>query len=212
MHLRLSNIESLRNLLCMIVMAMATGAWSQSSLPAAGTTMLKPSFEREWWLKTDADERSGFLNGASDCLTWTAHKNGFNATPEQIMDKIDKYYKTHPGSANLNVIDVWQMIANQLKVSKGTEDPGETWKNAHWYLDGLWWRQSSEDEQLGFVEGYIWCMKTQVSAPTESYSRSASFYRRKIDAFVRANPKLSNEAVAVTLHRFRDQNAVATPK
>jgi hypothetical protein len=196
----------------MILMALAIGAWSQSSLPAASTTMPKRSFAREWWLKTDVGERSGFLNGVSDCLTWTVHKNGFNATPEQIMDKIDKYYKTHPGSVDLNVIYVWQKIANQLKASKGTDDPGETWKNAHWYLNDEWWNQISEAEALGFVEGYLWCLRTQVSAPTESYSRSANFYRRKIDVFVKANPKLSSEAVAVTLHRFRDQDAVASPK
>jgi hypothetical protein len=197
----------------MIVMALATGAWPQSSLPAAGTTMPKPSYTREWWLKTDIGERSGFLNGASDCLTWTAHKKGFNATPEQIMDNIDKYYKTHPGSVNLNVIDVWEKVVNHPKPSKAVDKSNpEIWKNAHWYLNGGWWRQGNEDEQLGFVEGYLWCLKTQVSNPTESYSRSASFYRRKIDAFVRANPKMNSEAVAVTLHRFRDQDAVASPK
>jgi len=55
-------------------------------------------------------------------------------------------------------------------------------------------------------------MRTQVSTPTESYSRSADYYCQKIDAFVSAHPKLDNEAVAVTLHRFRDKDALVSPK
>jgi hypothetical protein len=146
-------------------------------------------------------------------MTWTVHKTGFSETPEQIMDKIDSFYKTHPRSETLNVIDVWEKVVDHPKPSKAVDNSNpEVWKNAHWYLNGEWWRQGNEDEQLGFVEGYLWCLKTQVSAPTESYSGSASTYRRKIDAFVKANPKLGKEAVAVTLRRYRDQDAVTAPK
>jgi hypothetical protein len=81
---------------------------------------------------------------------------------------------------------------------------GETWKNAHWYLNGDWWAQEAQTEQLGFVEGYLWCMRTQVEGPHASYSKSDDFYREKINAFVTANPKLGNEAVAKTLARFKD--------
>jgi len=202
----------MRSLWCLIVLTLATCAWPQSSQPATDTALSKQAFDGEWWLKTNVGERSGFLNGVADCLTWTAHKKGFSETPEQIMDKIDKFYKSHPGSARLSVIDVWQKVANQPKASKATSDTGETWTNAHWYLNGDWWCQAYEPEQLGFVEGYLWCQKTEVTAPAESYSGSASSYRRKIDAFVRANPKLSKEAVAVTLHRFRDRDGVAPSK
>ena len=203
----------MRNLYCLIVLTLATCAWTQSSQSVVVTAPSKQTFNGKWWVNTEVGERSGFLNGAADCLTWTAHKNGFNATPEQIMDKIDKFYKSHPGSANLKVIDVWQKVVDHPKASKDVDNSNpEVWKNAHWYLNGDWWGQVYEPEQLGFVEGYLWCLRTQVTAPTESYSRSASSYRRKIDAFVRANPKLGNEAVAVTLHRFRDQGVVAAPK
>jgi len=202
----------MRNLCCLIVLLLATCAWPQSSQPVVVVAPSKQAIDSVWWAKTEVGERSGFINGASDCLTWTAHKKGFNATPEQIMDKIDKYYKTHPGSASLSVIDVWQKVIDYSKTDKATSDPGETWSNTHWYLNDDWWGQIYEPEQLGFIEGYLWCLRTQVSAPTESYTRSASFYRRKIDAFVRANPKLSKESVADTLHRFRDKDVVVAPK
>ena len=146
-------------------------------------------------------------------MTWTALKKGFSETPEQIMVKIDNFYKMHPGSATLNVIDVWEKVVDHPKPSKDADKSNlEVWKNAHWYLDGDFWFQMNEDEQLGFLEGYLWCLKTQVPDSTEIYSKSASSYRRKIDAFVKANPKLDKEAIAVTLHRFRDQDVVAAPK
>jgi hypothetical protein len=201
----------MRHLLCLILL-LTTGAWSQSAQPVNGSIPSKPSYAREWWLNTDEAERYGFLHGLSDCMTWTAHKTGFSETPEQIMDKIDKFYKSHPESATLNVIDVWEKVADHSKPSKAMDKSNpEVWKNAHWYLNGGWWSQVYETEQLGFVEGYLWCLKTQVSDPTESYSKSASSYRRRIDAFVRSNPKLGKEAVAITLRRYRDEDAANAP-
>ncbi|MGA3081640.1 MAG: hypothetical protein ABSD44_09685 [Terracidiphilus sp.] len=196
----------------MLLLAVVPVAWSQLPQPATGKATSKPPFAREWWLNSDAEERSGFLNGVADCLTWTAHKKGFNATPEQIMDKIDKFYKSHSGSASLNVIDVWRKVGNEPEADEAAEGQGETWKNAHWYLNGDWWMQAGEAEQLGFVEGYLWCLRTQVPATTESYSGSADSYRRRIDAFVRAHPKQGNEAVAVTLRRYRDHEDATAPK
>jgi hypothetical protein len=167
-------------------------------------------FAGTWWLKSDAEERAGLLNGVADCMTWTAHKKGFNATPEQLTDRVSKFYASHPEAVTLSVIDVWRKLDDRPQPSTGTEGQGGTWKNAHWYLNGDWWAQISEDQQLGFVEGYLWCLRTQVLPPTDSYSASPDTYRRKIDAFVKANPKLGKEAVAVTLRRYRDQDAAAS--
>jgi len=180
----------------MIVLMLAAGAWPQTS---------KPSFARDWWLKSDAEERSGLLNGVADCLTWTAHKKGFSATPEQIMDRIDRFYKSHPGSVSLNVIDVWQKVRDEPESSRGSKGQEEIWKNAHWYLNGEWWSQVSEAQQLGFLEGYLWCVRAQVPTTTEVYSGSASSYRRKVDAFVKENPKQGKESVAITLRRYKDK-------
>ena len=209
---QLLNGESMGSLLCLIVLALTIGAWSKSSQPASTAMPANQKFVGTWWLKADVEERSGFLNGTADCLTWTAHKVGFNATPEQLSDRITKFYVAHPESVSLSVIEVWQKVADKPKASNGADGQGERWKNAHWYLNGDWWTQVSEAQQLGFVEGYLWCLKTQVSTPTESYSGSASSYRRKIDAFVKANPKQGKEAVAVTLHRYRDRDTDGAPK
>jgi hypothetical protein len=193
-----------------LVLVGAVGGWSQSPQPAVGATQTAQPFDGKWWSKTSADEHSGFMNGAADCLTWTAHEKGFNSTPEQLVDKIAKFYKEHPESADLSVVAVWKKLWDKMPPSAAAAQPGETWKNAHWYLDGFWWMDDTPDQKQGFVEGYLWCMKTHVPASTERYSKPASFYVEKIDGFTRANAetKANREKDAVILRRYKDPSAV----
>jgi hypothetical protein len=192
---------------------LAVSGWSQTPQPAVSTAQTVQHFGGKWWSKTSADEHSGFINGAADCLTWTAHEKGFNATPEQLVDKITKFYKEHPGSADLSVIEVWKIVW-ETPPSAAAAQPGETWKNAHWYLDGFWWLDETQEQKQGFVEGYLWCMRTHIPDSQETYSKSVSFYVEKIDAFARANSnsKAGREKVASILQRYRDKKPSATPK
>lgn len=209
---RIRNSAHARNLACVVfALILVVFGWAQAPVSQAGSNPSKVQFNGNWWDSADSEERSGFLNGAADCLTWTAHEKGFNATPEQLAGKISKFYETHPESVNRPIIDVWRNMVEQLSQAKNADGQGELWKNAHWYLNGDWWAQISESQRQGFVEGYLWCMRTQVPAPADVYSASPDSYREKIDAFVRANPKLGHEAVATTLRRFRDKDAPIPP-
>jgi hypothetical protein len=197
----------MRRCLLSLVLTGAVSGWSQP--PQAGQ-----HFDGKWWSKTSSDEHSGFINGAADCLTWTAHEKGFNATPEQLVDKITRFYIGHPESADLGVVEVWKGIWDKTPPSAGTAQPGETWNNANWYLDGFWWLEGTPDERQGFVEGYLWCMRTQVTALSETYSKPVSFYVGKIDAFTKANgdSKANREKVALILRRYKDKESAAPPK
>ena len=195
--------------LAMLLAAQTGSPQTEASVPSVPTT--GPNFTRAWWLKSDPDERSGFLNGLSDCMTWEAHKSGFNSTPEQMADRITSYYRSHSSASALDVADVWQKVAGPLNDRPRKPSGGEDWKNAHWYLNGDWWGQIDEDEELGYVEGYLWCARTKEPTPHDSYSKSPIVYRDKIDVFVKANPKLGGEAVADTLRRFRDKPATSNP-
>ena len=188
--------------------------WSQSTEPTTSAAETSHQFDGKWWSKTSSEEHSGFISGAADCLTWTAHKKGFNATPEQLVDKITRFYKKHPESAGLNVVDVWKKMWTKAPPPAAAGQPGETWKNAHWYLDGFWWLDETPDQRQGFIEGYLWCMKTQVPAPSETYSKEASFYVEKIDAFAKANAdsKTDREKIALILRRYKDKETAAPPK
>jgi hypothetical protein len=203
---------SMRKFRSLIILGLAACMWSQSPQAHTSAAPEKQAFGGAWWAGADSEEKAGFLNGAADCMTWDAHKAGFNATPGQLIDRITNFYRTHPESADLTVIDVWQRVENRSKPIKDKSPSAETWKNAHWYLNGDWWMQTSKRQQFGFVEGYLWCLRTQTQTSAESYSQSAISYQRKIDAFVRANPKLGNEAIATTLRRFRDRVQTAGPR
>ena len=191
----------MRNLLLITVLVVSISSSAQIASSGASIRQSKPQFDGAWWLAANPGERSGFLNGVADCMTWEAHKKGYSATPEQLGDKITKFYEADLGANRLSVLEAWQRVSSSEKQAPAPRG-GETWTNPHWYLNGGWWAQEAETEQLGFVEGYLWCMRTQVEKPHARYSKSNSFYREKINAFVTANPKLGNEAVAKTLARF----------
>jgi hypothetical protein len=173
-------------------------------------TQTNQSFDGNWWSKTSTDEHSGFINGAADCLTWTAHETGFNATPEQLTDKVTKFYEENPGLKELPVIDVWRKIWEKMTTNAASPQPGETWKNPHWYLDGFWWLEESPEQKQGYIEGYLWCLRTRVPEQSQKYPRSVSFYVDRIDGFTKTNAssEADREKVALILARFQN----AAPK
>jgi hypothetical protein len=197
-----------------LILVLVVSGWSQSPQLTTNAMQAGQHFDGKWWLRTSSDEHSGFINGAADCLTWTAHEKGFNATPEQLVDKIDKFYKGHPESANLDVVEVWKKLWDKTPPSAVVTQSGETWNNPHWYLDGFWWIEETTDQKQGFVKGYLWCMKAHVLSPTETYSKSASSYVDNIDAFTKANAntKTDREKVASILRRYRDKTPLSTSK
>jgi hypothetical protein len=181
---------------------------------AAGTAM-QPSptyraqtYDGNWWLAADEKEQLGFLEGASDCLVWTVHDLNFSETSSQVAPRINKYYQDHPTQRSLNVLEVWQRTepkAPQPKAPTG----GETWKNPHWYLNGGWWQQSSRDEQLGFVEGYLWCIRIKVKPQRQSYLQPADYYAGKISEYVKSHDHAVDEAIADILARYQARTSKA---
>jgi hypothetical protein len=161
----------------------------------------------KWWANADSEERAGFINGAGDCLTWAAHIKGFSDPPEQIAGKIDGYYKSHSESADLSVVEVWEKVSANPGGTPGSKsDGGERWTNVHWYLNGDWWGQIGHSGEVGYLTGYIWCVNNRVQPRTDAYSRPINYYQERIEAYIDANPRAGNEAVADILHRLRDKN------
>ena len=161
-------------------------------------------YDGDWWAKAEPAERSGFLQGAADCIVWTAHAK-LPRTIDDLEGEIDRYYKAHPNDWNVAVTTVWKRVSVQGPPAKPSLPGGEVYTNPHGIHDGFWWRQGSESENQGFLEGYIWCMRTCVKEPAETYSRSIDYYFDKIWDYIIAHPKAEDEAVAVLLTRFRDR-------
>lgn len=168
-------------------------------------------YDGKWWLLATPAERLGFLEGASDCLTWVAHAAGFSESSEILDPKITAYFKAHAEEVRTPVVEVWQRVPASF-FSSPIEKKSETWNNPHWYLNGLWWRQSSESERHGFLEGYLWCMNNGVPSPAETYSHPPSDYAARIDAYTKARHSADDEAIANILSRFKDTPARSSEK
>jgi hypothetical protein len=164
-------------------------------------------YDGQWWSAAEPEERSGFLNGAADCLAEVAHEKWVSRSVEWAVPRITGYYAANSASRAVPVVEVWHKL-----ISEAPGEPplkgGEVYTNPHGYYDGLYWRQGSDAEHVGFLRGYLWCLPTKVASPSETYSRPVSYYAEKLDAYFRdfkAHPKGDHEAIAVVLARFRDK-------
>ena len=191
-------------LLCVVLLCFVPVVTIAQSGPSHSRT----DYNGKWWLSASHDRQAGFLEGAADCLTWVAHEDGFNGTADQLQGRITAYYKKHPAQQAMLVTEVWQDVWSKLaKNTKPSKQPsdGETWNNPHWYLDGNWWRQGSEDEEHGFIEGFLWCMRLRVKKGAEGYPLSDGHYFNKVDQYIRNHPEADDKPVAVILARFSVQ-------
>ncbi len=161
-------------------------------------------YDGNWWLTKEVDERQAFIDGAGDCMTWVAHVKGLG-TGSQLEGKITQFYNTHPEDRRVPVVDVGRKVEEESPPPKRSQG-GEVWTNRHGYLDGTYWSQLYyDDARQAFLEGYLSCLRTCVSKPTETYSRPAAYYLPKISGYIKAHPKTAyNEAIADILSRFRD--------
>ena len=167
------------------------------------------TFDGKWWMNSDYSERSGFVNGFSDCAVWSAHNNAFNTTPEQIVDKITNHLQTHKDELNHSVIEAWQAEAKTIKAPK-ERTAGETWGNPHWYLNSDWWQGENEESHETYVEGYLSCIQTLLPEGDERYSRPADYYTNNINSYLTAHKSAHKLAIASILQRFQDSNRKAT--
>jgi hypothetical protein len=165
-------------------------------------------YDGNWWLSVDSEERTGFLNGATDCLLWVAHKKWVtNSRPELDEKEITLYYKSNSLDTKQPVIDTWRKTLLKSPPPSPASD-GEVWKKPHGYYNGEFWREGSESSNRGFLEGYLWCLRTCVAQPSETYSKSIDYYWTRIWDYLDAHPKTAyKEAIADILSRFRDPPA-----
>jgi hypothetical protein len=211
-------------ILAAALVVLSWGACLEAGDAAAGKKPT-PILDGVWWDETGERERTGFLDGASDCLTWTARLKGYNAPSARLAPELDRFYQTHPKQKKLPLLAAWRRVVPEMAAKQEAETPrgpGEEWSNAHWYLNGGWWAGRSTQGQLGFVEGHLWCARTYVKAPTPPpqpgqnqpslgtppvYSHPAAYYVQKIDEYYAKHGY--NEAIADVLARYQDKGKPA---
>lgn len=191
--------------LSVAICSLPSQVWNAQSRPKTDEKKVERVYDGNWWLSSGSDERSGFLDGAGDCLFWVAHPKWLSRSMDGLDQHIDQYYRTHPGDRSVSVSTVWRRVLATAPPNKPRPPGGEVWTNPHGYYDGTWWAEGSELGKQGFLEGYLWCMRACVTDASEKYSLSTTYYARQISAYIRAHPKAYNEPIATILSRFRDK-------
>jgi hypothetical protein len=108
-----------------------------------------------WWRAVDQYHHLGFLDGYSDCDGYVdpgpSRWNGFS--PYDYEEKISSYYGAHPQELKRPVATVLLILA--------PPDKAVTEKSNFGSSAGEEWRQGGQSYRLGFVEGYLECLRSR---------------------------------------------------
>jgi hypothetical protein len=143
------------------------------------------SYDGHWWLSVSPPERSGFLNGYFDCYRYEYRGPArFRNNPPAIADRlITKHYQDDRSRLTESVSDVFYRFRD-LPGEKTREGGGEPIRGRHGFYDGTYWKQigalGGKPEQLGFVEGYLWCHAHLSGNEGGIFSKPPADYARMI--------------------------------
>jgi hypothetical protein len=170
-------------------------------------------YDGRWWLAASDLKRDGFVVGYLDCYHFE-YKG-----PELFRTKSYQRYRDL-------VTKFYQDSATRLRpfsevIGRYRDKPGEKYESPggepaharHGGNDGLYWRQASNeghDEQLGFVEGYLYCHEKLAKNKGGVFAKTPEEYRALITQWYRFDEKTDDvdakrepEAIADVLFKVR---------
>jgi hypothetical protein len=140
----------------------------------------QPRYDRAWWNATDTDQRTEFLAGYGDCALHDLGQGDLaNAQWNVIEPEITRYYSSHAEA----VETVPVLFVRFGSARPPSTDPApEVYPGPHGFFDGDYWRQLSEPERTGFVQGYFACYQ---SGPRGHglHDHPVEWYVDKVSAF-----------------------------
>lgn len=176
----------------------------------------RSTHDGHWWLSISPAERSGFLNGYFDCYTYEYKGPAkFTINPPAIArGLITKFYEGNPSRLTEPVPDAFFRFRDRAG-EKSAATGGEPVKGRHGFYDGTYWKQISalggDAEQLGFIEGYLWCHAHLSRNEGGVFSKAPSLYVSLISGwygFVTdtgdIDAKREPAKIADVLFKFRD--------
>ena len=175
-----------------IYLALSLSVALASPVVAASNT-----FDGTWWLKSSEDERSGFLSGLHDCLTYGPQSKGsFPDVWQNYPKRVTSYYVD--GDKSKSVMSVFEgFAAPHRRKSRASENP---------YGD-VFWRSHRDAARSGFVEGFINCKSATRS--NIHWSKPTSYYLNRLNQLYNADDRLGENAkeYAGSIDSAMEQNA-----
>jgi hypothetical protein len=143
-----------------------------SSLLVASGSAQSLHFKYEWWKSINTYEQDGFVWGYMDSPCAPA----ISSPVVEVQKFLDGYFSNHP---NVSLPSALQSAAHQMRPWKSVPG-GEVWHDAHGFMDGGWWGDTThgdQDEQRGYVEGYLACRHQPVNTTdVHAYVKAISGY------------------------------------
>lgn len=168
------------------------------------TTASQKRFDGKWWTSLDSDEQYGFIVGFIDCYQDTLRRKiRSRATTQEYQRALDQFYAKHTDKNSVPVTDLMVTLVQTLKTSTHYLPGGEVWTEPHGFLDDQYWRESTDKERIGFLEGYIHCYQKYMRRPQVRFSRTAEEYSELLSKYF-DDPAVdhTDEKIADVLHRF----------
>ena len=165
-------------------LTVACGAQQQSGARAA--------YDGRWWLAASDSRREGFVVGYFDCYHFEYNGPDHFRTKsyQRYRDLVTKFYQDSAARPRpvADAIDGLRDRPGEKDESPG----GSPAPGRHWGNNGLFWRQASNeghDEQLGFVEGYLYCHEKLAKNKGGVFPRTPAEYRGLITQWYRFDEK-----------------------
>lgn len=136
------------------VAAEVNGSTLLGSAGKAGT----PRYDGRWWLSIPPSEQEGVIAGYIDCYMYEyGGPDHYNARSfGEYMRLITEGYRNEPAKQSMPISE----IIHDFRDEAGAKTAPSNALPRHGHLDGLYWKQmggQDRSEQVGFVEGYLWC-------------------------------------------------------
>jgi hypothetical protein len=161
-----------------------------------------PPHNKRWWLSLSLDEKESYQLGYEDCYVDSLKlKSPPYLEERHSIDLITAAYrngKARPTDTVSSVMKgVWAARAGKGDVFPSTKG-AEVWTEPHGYLDGLFWKGSSDAEMLSFIEGEIDCFNGEVVSKTRFPLPAAEYVKWVSEAYgldkSYSGPRLSEDA------------------
>ena len=174
-------------------------------------------YDGHWWLSISSSERNGYLNGYFDCYDYEFNGPArFDKNqPDIAYELVTEFYDGNPSHLAEPVSDVFYRFRDRPGEKMRATD-GEQITGRHGFYDGTYWKQISalggQAEQLGFVEGYLWCHAHLSRNRGGVFSKAPAEYVKLITRWYKFNrdtgdidAKREPTKIADVLFKFRDQ-------
>jgi hypothetical protein len=154
-------------------------------------------FDRAWWDYLHDEEQTAFIFGYLDC----------RQIPHSPKVSAAKYQEFIASRTSTNSKAITNDI--ELAVHKLGSDPiprgAEIWPESHGWLDGAYWgsgpvQSAWSETQRGFVEGFLACVKPDVTTSEVSY------LVKKIDLHYLDEKKEHDKISDVLKHLLAEKN------